>query len=1036
MIPVTPSTQRTFDVDDASGGLLTGRHVDYVLAAEFDIDRGSALSHEYPEPTGTKREALAELMLPDGAHLRTSDWTVFFLNQRQDAAASPASPDKPLLFVLNHVCTKHDASTRRGARMMAMAVASRHHFVHVFKPVLVLAMMEYLDNPDRAILAKVFAAINDMDLAAIPRLTRAERLIMRNADNNSSLLFARLLGTPEDVPAASGGAAGAGAVAGGPGGAAADFGNGPRRRSSLSNLAADARASTGSGSGALATPAAGAGARSNKDPSYHETHVLYDGKRILVRIPMTFITTTEEVMDFSMIALFNKFAHHAPFPAPHYPSLHAHGAATPAILLLLNAMLTHQRVLFVAHGMPAGEVANYVLAACALASGCGAVFRGFTERAFPYTCLANVDELLACPGYIAGVTNPFFEEKTHWWDVCCNVVTGKIRVSPNIKMDEPARSSSSSTSSTPNLAAASVRSYLPSFFSSDSKRKSQWAVTSGGTPLGASGMSSASTPAMASPLGTAPPLTATATTPPAPAPVTIQSASAATSASTFPSTENTSTAAASSSDENPQLARAVSAPHDLAPPPVLPTLRHVVGSITSDPALRTTSSPAESSPTESAEAISPELNPPPRNSSLTGPSTRPAASELGIAIPRAASPAAHSEVASALLRDPATLADFDAGVRWNSDGTLARRMRAKSTGEHGGGGARPAVPVPVPAQSLQQRRRSLSRGAVERAAAAAGGGGKPALGIDTTAAPPVPAVPAAAPASASVATPATSIAPPVTPSASPASPATSSTKWVKDKDNADFTFVDDVQSAIAGHFSELYIRSRVQAYLHRWVRLAAFYERVTHGRTALQPPTAPGTGTGPVWPSMDARARDLAVHAPVIEAWRARSPSYGTYVADLAAATAVGGAGGRPWGLDVPHLLDRLTVQTGLAGDDVEAVYDALLAYVASPAEVTQLLAYLPLSSGGLMPLAAPGVFHPSVTVRAKARRFVHRLMMHSVGDVYLRALNPFVRQQFYRGIHAGATGSPVQARSNSGAAANWETVARPSTAAGPGSTV
>ena len=35
-------------------------------------------------------------------------------------------------------------------------------------------------------------------------------------------------------------------------------------------------------------------------------------------------------------------------------------------------------------GKPAGHVAQYVLAACALGSGSGCHLRGFTERAFPH----------------------------------------------------------------------------------------------------------------------------------------------------------------------------------------------------------------------------------------------------------------------------------------------------------------------------------------------------------------------------------------------------------------------------------------------------------------------------------------------------------------------------------------------------------------------------------------------------------------------------------------------------------------------------
>lgn len=59
----------------------------------------------------------------------------------------------------------------------------------------------------------------------------------------------------------------------------------------------------------------------------------------------------------------------------------------------MNALLTQKRILFLGPGLSAGEVSNYVLAACALGSGCGTVLRGFTERAYPYTNLASVDEL-------------------------------------------------------------------------------------------------------------------------------------------------------------------------------------------------------------------------------------------------------------------------------------------------------------------------------------------------------------------------------------------------------------------------------------------------------------------------------------------------------------------------------------------------------------------------------------------------------------------------------------------------------------------
>jgi hypothetical protein len=60
---------------------------------------------------------LAELMLPDGAHLRTEDWTVFFLNQTipdpDKISTDDYNSDTPLLYALNLVRTKHDKEARR-----------------------------------------------------------------------------------------------------------------------------------------------------------------------------------------------------------------------------------------------------------------------------------------------------------------------------------------------------------------------------------------------------------------------------------------------------------------------------------------------------------------------------------------------------------------------------------------------------------------------------------------------------------------------------------------------------------------------------------------------------------------------------------------------------------------------------------------------------------------------------------------------------------------------------------------------------------
>lgn len=100
-------------------------------------------------------------MLPDGAHLRSEDWTIFYLGQTShsglsvsasildiDPSASPPlgqphgqGADKPprgtpgggLLYVLNCVRMKEDKTVRRGAMVKAMAVCSPYPYIGIFK---------------------------------------------------------------------------------------------------------------------------------------------------------------------------------------------------------------------------------------------------------------------------------------------------------------------------------------------------------------------------------------------------------------------------------------------------------------------------------------------------------------------------------------------------------------------------------------------------------------------------------------------------------------------------------------------------------------------------------------------------------------------------------------------------------------------------------------------------------------------------------------------------------------------------------------
>ena len=174
-----------------------------------------------------------------------------------------------------------------------------------------------------------------------------------------------------------------------------------------------------------------------RDTHEFESVIPYNNIPVPVKIPTALIPET--VGDFSLIQLIQTFSNpHAASPQP-FQTLHPHlttsGSLTHPIIVLLNALLTQKRVVFIGHNLPSSTVAEAVLAACALASG--GLLRGFVRHAFPYTDLTKIDDLLKVPGFIAGVTNPTFSMHAEWWDLLCDLTTGKMSISPKIEAAAP-----------------------------------------------------------------------------------------------------------------------------------------------------------------------------------------------------------------------------------------------------------------------------------------------------------------------------------------------------------------------------------------------------------------------------------------------------------------------------------------------------------------------------------------------------------------------------------------------------------------------
>lgn len=382
------------------------------------------MEHQYPGAISPDENMLAELMLPDQTHMRAQDWTMFFLHKdgaaaddeefeqqkkqareqrqlaresRRSAATDEQEEDTldeetddesdeaaPLMYVLNLVYTKHDANEKRGAKTQAMAICTRHSFLDIYKPLLLLALEDYFKTPSESILERLYHSLNAMDLSLMPRFTSLERSLLQANDVRDLLVekFEAMIEQRTEEESRQS----------------------PPKRSKYT------------------VP---------RNTHEFESRITYNDIPIPVKIPTA--PSHETVGSFSIVQLVQTFhAQHALSPQPFtlHPHLTTAGAYTHPIIVLINAMLTEKRVVFLGHNRPSGEVAEAVLAACALASG--GILRGFTRHAFPYTDLSKIDELLKVPGFTAGVTNPAFLYHPEWWDLLVDLPAGRMKISPSI----------------------------------------------------------------------------------------------------------------------------------------------------------------------------------------------------------------------------------------------------------------------------------------------------------------------------------------------------------------------------------------------------------------------------------------------------------------------------------------------------------------------------------------------------------------------------------------------------------------------------
>lgn len=371
-------------------------NIEYLLTAEFHVDKGPTLVYLHPSPLpGIDNLAfLPELMLPDQIHKRSEDYTLFLLYRNtttgefqylNDRAVCEVEPYY-LYTIVNNVS---DDLTRRGSIIKSLSIITKLTFFKNFKPLLMICLDRYFQTKEYACLAELYQAVNvkDFNLVANKSMSLIKRLLITsildlpiNDKIYSDEVFRnRLLGT---------------------------------RETTNDDLFI------------------------RKDLSYNSI-VKFNGMNIPIRVPMIelpdtvgdYLNPTDLNFKPNLIHLLT-----ARLATDLFNNeLTIYGLQTPPIILLINALLTGKRIIFLSYDNSSGHIIDSILLTLKLITG-GGVLTGFLTNynIFPMMDVSKIDLLEKCDSYLAGTINPFFKNNDKLWDVLYDLDANEFHLSTQI----------------------------------------------------------------------------------------------------------------------------------------------------------------------------------------------------------------------------------------------------------------------------------------------------------------------------------------------------------------------------------------------------------------------------------------------------------------------------------------------------------------------------------------------------------------------------------------------------------------------------
>lgn len=394
-----PPRTHTFSLDEA----LTMPNIDYIISSEFHVDKGPSLIHQYPRelPGLGKLAFFAELMIPDQVHKRSEDYTLFLLHRNQltgdfEYRYSFAESERDPYFVYTIVNNVSNSSVKRGLVIKALSVVTRLTYFKHFKPLLMVCLDACFTTDAVAPLADLFDAINCKSF----QVSQVAQSVVKK------LLITLILDLPLNDKIY--------------------FDEAFRNK-------------------LLGIHSSNEDLYIRKDLSYNSV-VSFNGMNIPIKVPIMLLPDTigdyfnptdldfkpnlTTLLDARVVTNF------------HNNDLTIYGFATPPIVVLINAMLTGKRIMFMSYENSAGYIIDHVLLAIKLITG-GGIITGFLTNynVFPLVDVSKVDILAECDSFLAGTINPFFKSNDRLWDLLYDLDKNEFHVSSQIQEPEYSRNS-------------------------------------------------------------------------------------------------------------------------------------------------------------------------------------------------------------------------------------------------------------------------------------------------------------------------------------------------------------------------------------------------------------------------------------------------------------------------------------------------------------------------------------------------------------------------------------------------------------------